>query len=496
MPPPATRNGSAPWVDYPAMKRAGDLSIDAIYHASFTVRCKLNVHLLKGQDHLTTKDQNMKKLFSTVLLALALVVAAISTPAASFAAAPQALPAQPNVLTYLRVIHASPDAPNVDVYVNGARVVRNLRYGRVSAYITVKPGEAQVQVVRAGRSLSRGPVVIDQKVTLEVGKAYTVAAAGKLAEIKPFVYADDWDAPGKGQARLRVIHLSPDAPAIDVVATPQGATESAKVVTNAAFGEASDYVTLNSGGWNFDVKVAGTENTALLLDGMTVAEGRVSTVFAIGLVNGRPSLSGVTSVDATATPSRLRVLHASPDAPAVDVYLNGFLELRNVRYKTISNLIDVLPGEHRIQIVPAGKTLAQGPVVIDTPLTVEKGKVYVVAAAGLLASIKPIVAVDAGEQPAAGRGQVRVWHLSPDAPAVDVVLTEGAKKSLAQNLSFEQVTPYTEVMPGAQATAVQANGQTVFTTNLVVPANGSLTMYIVGLVSGTPAAEGVVFRDR
>ena len=438
----------------------------------------------------------MKKLVSSLLMALALVAAAIGTPAATFATSLEAPPAQPGVLAYLRVINASPDAPSLDVYVNGQRVLRNVRFRQVSGYITVKPGESQVQLVRAGRSLARGPVYIDQKVTVAQGEATTVAAAGLLANIQGLAFTDDWDAPGKGQAKVRVVHLSPDAPAIDVFAAPMGSTESAKVVSNLAFGKASDYVLVNSGGWNFDVKAAGTDTTALMLDGMTVSEGRTSTLFAVGLLNGRPALSGVPVVDARATPSRLRVLHASPDAPAMDVYLNGFRELRNVRYKTISNYFDVLPGEHRIQIVPAGKTLAQGPVVIDTALNVEKGKVYAVAAAGLLANIKPIVAVDAGEQPKQDRGQVRVWHLSPDAPAVDVVFTQGKNAPLAKGLAFEAVTPYSDVAAGAQNVAVQANGATVLTTNLVVPTNGTLTMYIIGLVNGSPKAEVIVSRDR
>lgn len=438
----------------------------------------------------------MKKIVSTLLMALALVAAVIGTPATTFAARHSTPPAQPGVLAYLRVINASPDAPNLDVYVNGERVLRNVRYRQVSGYITVAPGEAQVQMVRAGRSLARGPVYTEQTVTMDRGKAYTAAAAGLLANIKVLTFADDWDAPGKGQAKVRVVHLSPDAPAIDVVAAPMGSKESAKVVSNLAFGKASDYVLVNAGGWNFDVKAAGTDTTALLLDGMTVAEGRTSTVFAVGLLNGRPALSGVPVVDARATPSRLRVLHASPDAPPVDVYLNGFRELRNVRYKTISNYLDVLPGEHRIQIVPAGKTLAQGPLVIDTALNVEKGKVYAVAAAGLLANIKPIVAVDTGEQPQQNRGQVRVWHLSPDAPAVDVVFTQGNNMPLAKALAFTAVTPYSDVAAGAQGVAVQANGASVVTTNLVVPANGTLTMYIIGLVNGSPQAEVIVSRDR
>lgn len=221
----------------------------------------------------------------------------------------------------------------------------------------------------------------------------------------------------------------------------------------------------------------------------------IKSSMALATMAGSAAMAGRIANAGTDT-ALFRVLHASPDAPAVDVYFDGNLQLNNVNYKEISNYLDVLPGEYRIQIVPAGKTLDEGPVVIDTALNVEKGKVYAVAAAGMLDNIKAVVAVDLGAQPQEGRGQVRVWHLSPDAPAVDVVTTEGPKVILAKDVSFEEVTPYTELAPGTRAVAVQANGQTVYSTNLIVPANGTLTMYIMGLVNGSPAVEAIVSRDR
>lgn len=438
----------------------------------------------------------MKKLFPTVLLAMALAGAALSTPASSYAASTAKPQAQTVPLAQLRIINASPDAPPLDVYVNGELVSRRVAYGAVTGYNMVKPGDARIQMVRAFRSLDRAPAIIDTTVKLDREKAYTVAASGMMAQIKPVLFNDDFDGPGKGKARLRLVHLSPGTPAVDVTGEPAGSSQSNQLVKNLANGKASPYVNVDAGEWNFNIQATGTTTSLLQLEERPVPEGQTVSVFLIGVTSGRPKLETISAIDGSATPSQVRVLHASPDAPAVDVYFDGNLQVKDAKYKDISNYLDLLPGEYRVQIVPAGKTLAEGPVVIDTTLNVEKGKVYAVAAAGMLASIKLVVAVDAGEQPPDGRGQVRVWHLSPDAPAVDVVTTEGPQVTLAKGLSFEKATPYVDLAPGTRAVAVQANGKTVYSTNLIVPANGTLTMYIMGLVKGSPQVEAVVSRDR
>jgi hypothetical protein len=114
----------------------------------------------------------------------------------------------------VRVVHASPDAPAVDVIVNGNKALTNVPFFAASAYLDLPAGSYDIQVVPAGAT---SPVVIDAKgVRIEAGKAYTIAATGKLAEIKPTILIDDLSAPAAGKAHVRVIHFSPDAPAVDI----------------------------------------------------------------------------------------------------------------------------------------------------------------------------------------------------------------------------------------------------------------------------------------
>ena len=87
----------------------------------------------------------------------------------------------------VRVAHLSPDAPAVDVLVNGQRAITGLAFKEVTPYIPLPAAKVRVQVVPAGQD---APVVIDAELDLKVGVYYTVAATGFLAQIRPQVYTD------------------------------------------------------------------------------------------------------------------------------------------------------------------------------------------------------------------------------------------------------------------------------------------------------------------
>ncbi|MCA9298922.1 MAG: DUF4397 domain-containing protein, partial [Phycisphaerales bacterium] len=80
--------------------------------------------------------------------------------------------------------------------------------------------------------------------------------------------------------------------------------------------------------------------------------------------------------------SAVRVGHLSPDAPAVDVWVDGSVALSGLTFREFSDYVDLSAGSHRVQVTPTG---ASTPIVIDATLTLEDGKSYTVAATGLLA---------------------------------------------------------------------------------------------------------------
>lgn len=226
---------------------------------------------------------------------LAVLLAAIAAVLIASSASAQTTDAR------VRVLHGSPDAPAVDVFVDGNKKIPNLAFGNITDYVTLPAGAHNVKVFPAP-SDGTGTPVIEADLTLEAGKDYTVAAANVLASIEPVVYVDNNAAPAAGKGHVRVIHLSPDAPAVDIFAEGAGV-----VVPNLAFKAASDYLPLDAATYNIQVRVAGTDTVALNVGAVPVEAGKVYTVFAIGLANGTPALSAKLTTDAvyaaTATPA-------------------------------------------------------------------------------------------------------------------------------------------------------------------------------------------------
>src|SRR3712207_1878290 len=121
-------------------------------------------------------------------------------------------PLSPSRTAQIRVVHASPDAPAVDVLVDNAAVLTNVPFKASSAYLSVPRGSRNLKVRAAGTST----VVIDANANVAGGEAYTVLATGRVASIAPLVLEDDLGSPAAGNVRLRLVHASPTAGNVDI----------------------------------------------------------------------------------------------------------------------------------------------------------------------------------------------------------------------------------------------------------------------------------------
>ncbi len=192
----------------------------------------------------------------------------------------------------VRVVHASPDAPAVDVWVNGTVAFSNAPFKGVTDYSALDPATYKVQVSPTGAT---EPIVIDADLTLAAGTDYTVVAVGLLENIEPLVLVDNNSAPAEGKAHVRFVHASPDAPAVDIAVTG-----GPVLFANVPFKGVGDYLPVDAGTYDLEARVAGTETVALSVPGVKLDAGFVYTVFAMGLVEGEPALTAVLSVDAAA----------------------------------------------------------------------------------------------------------------------------------------------------------------------------------------------------
>jgi Domain of unknown function (DUF4397) len=213
----------------------------------------------------------------------ALAVAALTLAGTTLVANPLASAQQPSEMAMVRVVHASPDAPAVDIWLDGQPAIRGLAFGQYTGHTAVPAGNRHVQVTPAGGQPDSA--VIDANVELSARQAYTVMATGPLTEIKPLVLQDERTA-GR-DSRARFVHASPGAPAVDI-AVAGGPV----VISNVAFGADSGYVDVPAGDVPLEVRVAGTEQVVLTVPA-TFTQGYVYTLAAVGLAGGEPPLQAL-----------------------------------------------------------------------------------------------------------------------------------------------------------------------------------------------------------
>ena len=223
----------------------------------------------------------------------------------------------------VRVLHASPDAPAVDVYLNDEPVdaLVSVPFGVISDYLTVPAGDHNIKVYPTGDTST---AVIDADVTLDANTSYTVAAINEVATIEPRVLVDN-PAVDYDRAQVRVVHFSPDAPGVDIA--PDGADP---IISNLEFPEATDYMALDAGTYDLEVRLAGEMTAALQLDPLDIEAGRAYSVFAIGSAAEEPlggnALTALVAQDGRALPDTSTVTQSGANA-AMPVVLMAALAM-------------------------------------------------------------------------------------------------------------------------------------------------------------------------
>jgi hypothetical protein len=201
----------------------------------------------------------------------------------------------PVTTAQLRVVHASPDAPNVDVLLDNVAVLTNVAYKATSSYLEVPPGSRNLKVRATGTTT----VVIDQTGTLAPSGFYTVLATGRVASIAPVVLTDDQTSPAAGNVRLRLVHASPTAGNVDIYVTAPTAdlATATPTLANVAFRAASNYLEVPAGTYRVRITPAGTKTVAIDANNIALAAGQVRTAVAVDAPGGGTPLGAILLVD-------------------------------------------------------------------------------------------------------------------------------------------------------------------------------------------------------
>ncbi len=281
--------------------------------------------------------------------------------------------------------------------------------------------------------------------------------------------------PGFSQARLQVIHNSPDAPDVDIFANGD------LFISDLAFREATAFVDVPAG-VEIDLAIApaaiGIGGAVATFENVTFMDGETYIAVANGIVSGSgynplqpftlSLFSGAREEAITGSNVDVLVLHGSTDAPIVDVVEDnlGLTLVDNLSYSQFAGYLSLDLANYTINLTSDDGTATY--LSYNAPLAALnlQGQAITVVASGFLdpsansngASFGLWVALASGGDliplPTA-TARIQVIHNSADPAAalVDAYITSlFSGTTSVDNLGFRQATPFVDVPANVEIT--------------------------------------------
>ena len=439
----------------------------------------------------------------------------------------------------LRVIHASPDAPPVNVLLNGEVSIEDLDYAESSGFTKLRVGSYDIQV--EGIIPGGNATVIDVPgFQLTKGASPTVIAVNNVAAIEPIVVAESSASPAADEVALVVTHAAPVAAAVDVYLTAPGdSIVGYSPAFNFDFKDSVDAGALAAGIVEIQVAIGSTVVYNSGAIDLSAFAGQKLIIAAINSENDTENAAAPIKLLAVTDTSALqlhdaetsvgaKVVHASPDAAAaaagpVEVFAtSSALGMMPVELIDAFDYTASIPSATTYVAVPAGDYIFDvapdsdsiGDSVYTSPsLSFSTGMEYTAVAAGRVLSSPSfgLLATIDDNRAIATQGSVKLTHAAPAAGDVDVYVTVAgdytapevaagmAGAPLLADFAFGDITDYVAVAPGSYDIRVVASGAVAINIEGLAIEGGDVLHAIArgpSEPSGTPSDFGVILLSN
>lgn len=191
--------------------------------------------------------------------------------------------------SFVRVLHASPNSPPVDIYANNKRLVKNLAYKEFTEYLTVPSGSYNIKVYPAGKKINP---VIDTNMNILPSAVITLAAVGLLPNISLYPVLEPVLPRVAGRACIRFINLAPDTAPIDLTRL-----DGKKIFSNVQYKGVTDYVCISSGRFALQLRDARDGRVLLTDPNIHLLPDRHYSIYGVGTVGGQEPLQILIALD-------------------------------------------------------------------------------------------------------------------------------------------------------------------------------------------------------
>jgi FlaG/FlaF family flagellin (archaellin) len=283
---------------------------------------------------------------------------------------------------YVRILHASPDAQAVDVYVNGELQLSDVAFQDGTGYLKLSDGNANIEL----RLVGTDTVAASYAASLNSNAYYAAIAVNQASELDITVL-DETDVVTDGDIDLRVLHAAPAASStdVDVFVSEPDAELGATPQVNALSYLSNQLIEGVEDG-SYQIRVTADGSSDVIYDSGSIRVRDDAIVVAVNSEQGRSPVSllvwsGPAATTVLDNTSELRIVHAV-DTIDVDVYTSGELYREDLSYTDVSEYIVFPAGELPITITAADAALEDAPSGLSTSLDLTKGESYTLVASG------------------------------------------------------------------------------------------------------------------
>jgi hypothetical protein len=192
----------------------------------------------------------------------------------------------------LRIVHASPDTPNVDIVLDGTVARTNLSYQDFTGYQALATGTHSVQINRSGSSPTQTLITVNVPILPVTDVTLMILGRQANATTRAQLFTDNNTDPF-GAARLRVIQAAPSAsPTLDLYVTNPGVDlNPLNPMTTLNFGAATGFAQTAPGVTQARLTLSGTKAVQVDSGALTLGAGQVRTAVALDSPGGGPPFS-------------------------------------------------------------------------------------------------------------------------------------------------------------------------------------------------------------
>jgi hypothetical protein len=400
----------------------------------------------------------------------------------------------------LRVMNAIPDAPSVSLQLGtNSPLVTGLLFQQLTQYLNT-PGGSQDFMVSANGGQS---FAINQTLSMGNGN-YTYIVYGPVVSATGLlVNENNLPTVNSGQFNFRVINVAAGIGPVDVYLTPEGSdlNTTSPTVSNVGLGGIASFVGVNVG--TLELRVTATGTKTVIYDTPAQAFTNGSSYEAVTFTKGSAFLVNVGVLDENNSGTsqvndnllaEFKVINASAAGTALNVAVNGAIELSNIPYQGVSNYV-ITPAGTSTFTVQA--TATPGANLLTLVATLASATDTSLAFSGPPGGLIPLVLSDNNLPPPALNARVRFVNVSPNLGPVDVYINFGLTVSgLAENSGSAYIN---EVADATIGTAYEFDFNISGTTTPVLKLPGVTIIaghtYSVYVVGPSSAPTGVVTQD-